>query len=374
VPAFTGTPGLARVTVFGGPRVAFDVDLDPAKLRAIGSSAREVADAIAVRPRSRWLRGRSCAAESGCSSYRRKDRAISVRLPRSKSRTAAGPERRALVARPRARPRRVDERTGFVRCNARGHHQRLSGGIGRRRAPQRRGRTPSSGLLRAFCPTTPTISIGVGSDATDRCIAGRSARRNGRRRADRARDHLSLSAQPRADARWPPQSSAARDRTDGAGLVGAGLSLNLMTLGGLAIAIGLVIDEAIVVVEAIARETAVGERRGSKNVDRARGAQDRAPARRRDGRERRRLSTARLPLRHPGLLLSRALDHARVRARGFDRAVAVRRAAFGGALGAPGPARAPGRALRSRPRTFAFCAGRGGARGSSSSRPSGSSR
>jgi len=51
VPVFTGTPGLARVTVFGGPRVAFDVDLDPAKLRAIGSSAREVADAIAVAAR-----------------------------------------------------------------------------------------------------------------------------------------------------------------------------------------------------------------------------------------------------------------------------------------------------------------------------------
>lgn len=39
-------------------------------------------------------------------------------------------------------------------------------------------------------------------------------------------------------------------------LVAGGLSLNLMTLGGLAIAVGLIIDEVIVVVEAIAREVA----------------------------------------------------------------------------------------------------------------------
>src|SRR5271155_2110150 len=47
LPVFTGTPGLARVTVFGGPRIAFDVDLDPAKLKASGTSAGEVASTIA---------------------------------------------------------------------------------------------------------------------------------------------------------------------------------------------------------------------------------------------------------------------------------------------------------------------------------------
>jgi multidrug efflux pump subunit AcrB len=47
----------------------------------------------------------------------------------------------------------------------------------------------------------------------------------------------------------------------------AGLSLNLMTVGGLAVAVGLVIDEVIVVVEAIARRGAVRE--GTARIRRA---------------------------------------------------------------------------------------------------------
>jgi multidrug efflux pump subunit AcrB len=50
-------------------------------------------------------------------------------------------------------------------------------------------------------------------------------------------------------------------------ITGAGLSLNLMTVGGLAVAVGLVIDEVIVVVEAISRRGAVRE--GTARIRRA---------------------------------------------------------------------------------------------------------
>ena len=47
VPAFYGTPGLSRVLVVGGPTIEYHVDLDPSRLSAVGLSAADVASAIA---------------------------------------------------------------------------------------------------------------------------------------------------------------------------------------------------------------------------------------------------------------------------------------------------------------------------------------
>ncbi len=47
VPAFYGTPGLGKVLVIGGPTVEFHVDLDSSRLAAVGLSARDVSAAIA---------------------------------------------------------------------------------------------------------------------------------------------------------------------------------------------------------------------------------------------------------------------------------------------------------------------------------------
>jgi len=47
VPAFYGTPGLGRVLVIGGPLAEYHVDLDPSRLSAVGLSAADVGTAIA---------------------------------------------------------------------------------------------------------------------------------------------------------------------------------------------------------------------------------------------------------------------------------------------------------------------------------------
>ncbi len=47
VPAFYGTPGLGKVLVIGGPTVEYHVNLDPSRLAAVGLSAGDVGAAIA---------------------------------------------------------------------------------------------------------------------------------------------------------------------------------------------------------------------------------------------------------------------------------------------------------------------------------------
>ncbi len=47
VPAFYGTPGLGKVLVIGGPTVEYHVDLDPSRLSAVGLSAGDVVAAVA---------------------------------------------------------------------------------------------------------------------------------------------------------------------------------------------------------------------------------------------------------------------------------------------------------------------------------------
>ncbi len=118
-----------------------------------------------------------------------------------------------------------------------------------------------------------------------------------------------------------------------------GQSLNLMSMGGLCVAIGLVIDDAIVVVEATRRRLENGA------AARGRGARRRARAVRGAGRhddhDRDRLPAARLAGRRRRALLRRARDHARVGGADLARGRGDGRSAGGDRRDARAPAAPP---------------------------------
>jgi multidrug efflux pump subunit AcrB len=255
LPAFAGTVGLARVTVFGGPRIAFDIDLEPAKLRAIGSSAREVANEIAAaaQPQAAGtiVRGRERLLVVPAEGPRDFGSLAALGIP---DRRRPGTVALSSLGRVRVRDESTNEQASFdavhaVIINA---YPEISADAVRLKGDVER-RLPA--LLRVL-PHDTTISIAW--DQTRLILASQ----RGLREEMAAGALLALAiiylflrnrALTLAAAVVLPLAIALTVLL----LVGAGLSLNLMTIGGLAIAIGLAIDEAIVVVEAIARETAV---------------------------------------------------------------------------------------------------------------------
>ncbi len=250
VPLFIGTPGLGRLTVFGGPRLAFHVTLDAAKTAALGVSPGAVAGAIASADRPRAAGSIAGARErlavvSGAALQRTGDFAA-VRVASARPGVTVP---LSAIARVTYGDEPTGEQASFdatraVILNAypiasgdavaleRGVEQRLEG-------------------LRGALP--PDARMVASWDQTRLIVASQDALRNemlaGATIAllvifwflrDRA---LTLAA-----ALVLPAALALTALI----LVRAGFTLDLMTLGGLAIAIGLIIDEVIVVVEAIA--------------------------------------------------------------------------------------------------------------------------
>ncbi|MFZ1125514.1 MAG: efflux RND transporter permease subunit [Candidatus Baltobacteraceae bacterium] len=254
VPVFTGTPGLGRVTVFGGPDVEYRVALDPRALAAARTTAGEVAQTIAeanVTAAAGTLDrgGRSRVvfvgeALDGAASLRSLavlDRGANRFVPLSRLGTVergAGPAiqqasfdaRHAVVL--SAYPAIGGDAVSLQRSVA-------------ARIPQ---------LLEGL---PPDVRIARYWDQTRLIVASQQALRD----AILAGALLALVV------------IYAFLRSFGMTLIAAavipvalaitilfveraGMSLNLMSLGGLAIAVGLIIDEVIVVIESIAREFA----------------------------------------------------------------------------------------------------------------------
>jgi len=268
LPVFSGTPGLGRITVFGGPRVAFDVDLDPSKLRAIGSSAGNVADAIAAaeRPRAAGTIVRGQERLLVLPPDAPHDFGTLAALAIANHR-GSGSVDLASLGLVRVRDRSTNQQASFDASHAiilNAYPDISADVVSLKRAVEER--LPA--LLRSLPPDT---DVSIAWDQT-RLIR---ASQNGLRDEMIAGALIALGiiylflrnrALTLVAAVVLPLAIALTALT----LRAAGLSLNLMTLGGLAIAVGLVIDEAIVVVEAVAREvTGEGPGDAGQSIDRA---------------------------------------------------------------------------------------------------------
>jgi multidrug efflux pump subunit AcrB len=253
LPVFTGTPGLGRLAIFGGPRHAFEIDLEASKLAAAGASAPGVAAAV-----------RAATEPHAAGSIVRGRERFDVVIPAPHDATTLGDVIVVPSSGRDGRPLRAlghvalaDEPTGqqasfdaspAVLLNA--YPVANGDAVALRRAIE--DRLPAlGGLLPA------DVTIDTAWDQTRPILAAQASLRD---------EMLAGGAIALAVILF-----FLRDRTltliaaivvpatlalTALVLATAGLSLNVMTLGGLAIAIGLAIDEAIVVLEAIARELA----------------------------------------------------------------------------------------------------------------------
>ena len=301
VPVFTGTPGLGRMTAFGGAPLEYEVVLNARSLARHGVKAETVGDAI----------GAATGAGTAGTVDKRDRRYIVLTGPPLES---SGDVRRAArsgharqcrfpwrilgCARHRRLPGDVAGQPRRSPCRA---LQRVSAGRSRRRRAQARGRGAAGrACSMTSCPPACTrFAIGT---QTRLIVASQASLRDaillGALLALAVIYFLLRSrAMTRSSALIVPLAMMLSVLGDHAP---SGLSLNLMTVGGLAVAVGLVIDEVIVVVGAIARRGAARE--GTARIKRALVRVDR--------RERRRLLAAlRLPGGIPGFFFcALALD------------------------------------------------------------------
>jgi multidrug efflux pump subunit AcrB len=254
LPVFAGTPGLERVAVFGGPRRAYRIDLDAGKLAGAGLEAQAVADAIraAAEPRAAGtlVRGNERFDVSTGGAPGDAASLAGVRVW-----DAVG--RHATPVRALGRVRVADEPTG-QQAAFDGSHAVLvnvypvagADAVALARAvedriPELRRRLPADATLDvAWDQTRPIRAAQAALRA--QMLAGAAIALAVILFFLRDRTMVALAALV------VPATLALTALV----LTVAGLSLNVMTLGGLAIAIGLAIDEVIVVVEAVARELA----------------------------------------------------------------------------------------------------------------------
>jgi multidrug efflux pump subunit AcrB len=250
VPVFTGTGGLGRLTVFGGPRAAFQVTLASGSLAASSISPRDVAEAIAQANEphaagSLERGGERFSVVSGETLRSARDLAnVRVRDPRSGRVLPLGALGRVAYGEEATGRQASFDATHAVILNA---YPLASGDA----VALERNFDARLERLRAALPADARIAVAW--DQTRLIVASQNALRDDmlagaliallvilRFLRDRALTLVAAIVLPIALAFTVLI------------LVSAGLSLDLMTLGGLAIAIGLIVDETIVVVEAIA--------------------------------------------------------------------------------------------------------------------------
>jgi CzcA family heavy metal efflux pump len=254
MPAFTGTPGLGRVTVFGGPDLEYRVTLDPRALAAARTTAGEIVKTIA-----------EANVTAAAGTLDRGDQSRVVFAGEALDDTAS---LRNLAVLDRAKGR-------FVPLHALGAVDRGAGPAAQQASFDAQHAVvlsayPAIGadavsLQRNVAARIPQLLEGLPPDVhvarywdqTRLIVASQQA----------LRDSILIGALLALIVIYAFLRNLGMTLIAGAVIPvalaitilcieRAGMSLNLMSLGGLAIAVGLIIDEVIVVIESIAREFA----------------------------------------------------------------------------------------------------------------------
>ena len=253
VPAFYGTPGLGKVLVIGGPTAEFHVDLDPSRLDAVGLSAADVVTAIAdannvtaVGSTNERYQREVLIVDSGLHDVRSLD-ALEIPLKNGSviALGALGTVRYAVAPPADEAATRGDHAIIINAYALAGADAIAMAGAFDSRFQAMKARLPSDILVTKVWDQT-TLIVDSQTSLRDAILLGallaivviylflRSWR-------------MTLVAA----AVIPLAMSIAIFV-----LERAGLTLNLMSVGGLAVAVGLIIDDTIVVIENIARNLA----------------------------------------------------------------------------------------------------------------------
>ena len=264
VPVFTGTPGLGRMTAFGGSRLEYQVVLDARSLARRHVAAASVASALAVATRSDSAgtldaNGRRSIVMTGPALERPQDlEHLSIR-----------PERGRAVPLRVLGALGIGEAPAIQQASFDGRHAVLFNAYPLAGADavalQREVEARLPRLLAALPP-------GVGAvrywDQTRLIVASQASLRDAiLLGALLALAVIYLFLRSRAMTLIAALIVPLAMMLSVLAISLAGLSLNLMTVGGLAVAVGLVIDEVIVVIEAIVRRGTVRE--GTARIRRA---------------------------------------------------------------------------------------------------------
>jgi multidrug efflux pump subunit AcrB len=254
LPAFAGAPGLERVAVFGGPRRAYLIDLDGAKLARAGLDARAVADAVraAAEPHGAGTLARGSERFDVAAGGLPSDAATLADVPVWGA-NGRGPVRLGALGNVRTGEASLDQQASFDATRA--VLLSVYGAPGADAVALQRSALARMTEVRRALPRDATIDVAW--DQTRPILASQAALRvEMLLGAALALAVIFFFLRDRTLVAIAALLVPATFALTALVIARAGLSLNVMTLGGLAVAVGLVIDEAIVVVEAIARELA----------------------------------------------------------------------------------------------------------------------
>jgi CzcA family heavy metal efflux pump len=252
VPVFTGIEGLGRITIFAGPDLEYTVDLDPKAVAAAGLSAGDVARTIAEAnsveaagtidrddQRSVVFAGEALGDAAALGNVSILDRQANRFVPlRSLGQVAVGDVPTDQQASFGAQPAVVLSAYPIIGANTVKLQRELEA-----RIPQLASVLPADAHITNYWDQTRLI------------VASQNS----------LRDAILMGAFLALVVIYVFLRSVGMTLVAGAiipvamamtilVIERAGMSLNLMSIGGLAIAVGLIIDEVIVVIESIARE------------------------------------------------------------------------------------------------------------------------